>query len=39
MSKGCTIVQGKNLDDPSQESNGSGKSHFLDIPAIADAPI
>jgi DNA repair exonuclease SbcCD ATPase subunit len=35
LTNGCTVVQGQNLDDPGQESNGSGKSHFIDIAPIA----
>lgn len=32
---GCTLVQGINNDDDGQESNGGGKSSFIDIPALA----
>ncbi len=32
---GCTVVQGINMDDDGQESNGSGKSTFFDAIAIA----
>jgi exonuclease SbcC len=35
FTNGCTVVQGINHDDDGQESNGGGKSSFIDVPAIA----
>lgn len=35
LQKGCLIVQGENRDDQGQESNGGGKTSFVDIVPIA----